>query len=163
MASSDVVTPCSRRCRRAAETSSSRFCRASERIGRSVPAMRLPPAPPPWRLRGQYRRLPPCSVTGGSLRSAGQRLRPHHDHERTTVATSVPLSLLDLARVRPSEAAAEGVARSVRLARTADDLGYHRLWVSEHHTMPGLASSATSLYIQHLTANTRNMRVGSGG
>ena len=88
---------------------------------------------------------------------------PHHDHERTTVATSVPLSLLDLARVRPSETAAEGVARSVRLARTADDLGYHRLWVSEHHNMPGLASSATSLYIQHLAANTTNLRVGSGG
>jgi luciferase family oxidoreductase group 1 len=79
------------------------------------------------------------------------------------VATSVPLSLLDLARVRPAETAAEGVARSVRLARTADDLGYHRLWVSEHHNMPGLASSATSLYIQHLAANTTNLRVGSGG
>jgi luciferase family oxidoreductase group 1 len=51
----------------------------------------------------------------------------------------------------------------VRLARTADDLGYHRLWVSEHHNMPGLASSATSLYIQHLAANTTNLRVGSGG
>ena len=51
------------------------------------------------------------------------------------MATSVPLSLLDLARVRPAETAAEGVARSVRLARTADGLGYHRLWVSEHHNL----------------------------
>ncbi|MCD2190251.1 LLM class flavin-dependent oxidoreductase [Actinomycetospora soli] len=79
------------------------------------------------------------------------------------MATSVPLSLLDLARVRPSETAAEGIARSVRLARTADGLGYRRLWVSEHHNMPGLASSATSLYIQHLAAHTTNLRVGSGG
>ena len=79
------------------------------------------------------------------------------------MATSVPLSLLDLARVLPAESAAEGIARSVRLARTADDLGYHRLWVSEHHNMPGLASSATSLYIQHLAAHTTRLRVGAGG
>jgi luciferase family oxidoreductase group 1 len=79
------------------------------------------------------------------------------------MATSVPLSLLDLARVLPTEKAAEGIARSVRLARTADGLGYHRLWVSEHHNMPGLASSATSLYIQHVAAHTRNLRVGAGG
>ncbi|GAA4853131.1 LLM class flavin-dependent oxidoreductase [Actinomycetospora corticicola] len=77
--------------------------------------------------------------------------------------TSVPLSLLDLARVNPGEAASEGIARSVRLAQTADGLGYHRLWVSEHHNMPGLASSATSLYIQHIAAHTTNLRVGSGG
>ena len=79
------------------------------------------------------------------------------------MATTVPLSLLDLARVHPGETAADGIARSVRLAQTADDLGYRRLWVSEHHNMPGLASSATSLYIQHIAAHTTNLRVGSGG
>lgn len=79
------------------------------------------------------------------------------------MAPSVPLSLLDLARVRPAETAAEGIARSVRLAQAADGLGYRRIWVSEHHNMPGLASSATALYIQHLAAHTTNIRVGSGG
>ncbi|WP_018334313.1 LLM class flavin-dependent oxidoreductase [Actinomycetospora chiangmaiensis] len=79
------------------------------------------------------------------------------------MATSVPLSLLDLARVRPTESAAEGVARSVRLAQTADGLGYRRIWISEHHNMPNLASSATSLYIQHIAAHTTNVRVGAGG
>ncbi|WP_433800282.1 LLM class flavin-dependent oxidoreductase [Actinomycetospora sp. CA-084318] len=77
--------------------------------------------------------------------------------------TSVPLSLLDLARVKPTETAADGIARSVRLAQTADGLGYRRIWISEHHNMPGLASSATSLYIQHIAAHTTNVRVGSGG
>ncbi|MEJ2867812.1 LLM class flavin-dependent oxidoreductase [Actinomycetospora sp. OC33-EN08] len=79
------------------------------------------------------------------------------------MAASVPLSILDLARVLPTEAAADGIARSVRLARTADALGYRRIWISEHHNMPGLASSATSLYIQHIAAHTENVRVGSGG
>jgi alkanesulfonate monooxygenase SsuD/methylene tetrahydromethanopterin reductase-like flavin-dependent oxidoreductase (luciferase family) len=46
---------------------------------------------------------------------------------------SVPLSILDLARVGPGESPAEGIARSVRLAQTADTLGYRRLWFSEHH------------------------------
>lgn len=79
------------------------------------------------------------------------------------MAPSVPISILDLARVRPSESAAEGIARSVRLAQTADGLGYRRIWISEHHNMPGLASSATALYIQHIAAHTTNVRVGSGG
>lgn len=76
---------------------------------------------------------------------------------------SVPLSLLDLARVQPNEPAAEGLARSVRLARTADQLGYHRLWFAEHHNMRAVASAATALIIQHVAAQTTNLRVGAGG
>lgn len=79
------------------------------------------------------------------------------------MSASVPLSLLDLARVRPDESPAEGIARSVRLARTADDLGYTRLWFAEHHNMPSIASSATSLIIQHVAAHTTHLRVGAGG
>lgn len=76
---------------------------------------------------------------------------------------SVPLSLLDLARVGPEEPPAEGIARSVRLAQTADDLGYRRLWFAEHHNMRAIASSATSLMIQHVAAQTSTIRVGAGG
>lgn len=80
------------------------------------------------------------------------------------MSISVPLSLLDLTRVQPSEpSAAEGIARSVRLAQTADQLGYHRLWFSEHHNMRAVASAATSLMIQHVAAQTKNLRVGAGG
>lgn len=74
-----------------------------------------------------------------------------------------PLSLLDLAKVNEGEQISEGIARSLRLAQTADGLGYTRLWFAEHHNMPHVASSATSLLIQHIAANTRSIRVGSGG
>lgn len=76
---------------------------------------------------------------------------------------SVPLSLLDLARIGRGESAAEGLARSVRLARTADPLGYRRIWFAEHHNMSAIASSATALLIQHIAAHTTNVRVGAGG
>ncbi|GAA1160513.1 LLM class flavin-dependent oxidoreductase [Nesterenkonia sandarakina] len=76
---------------------------------------------------------------------------------------SRPLSLLDLAFVRPPETVADGIARSVRLAKTADALGYTRIWFAEHHNMPNIASSATALLIQHVAAATENVRVGSGG
>ncbi|MFD1734384.1 MsnO8 family LLM class oxidoreductase [Deinococcus malanensis] len=79
------------------------------------------------------------------------------------MALSIPLSLLDLTRVKKDEPTAEGIARSVRLARTADRLGYHRLWFAEHHNAPTIASSATSLMIQHVAAQTENLRVGAGG
>lgn len=76
---------------------------------------------------------------------------------------AVPLSLLDLTRVRKNESAADGIARSVRLARTADRLGYHRLWFAEHHNAPTIASAATALMIQHVAAQTDHLRVGAGG
>ncbi|GAA1139918.1 LLM class flavin-dependent oxidoreductase [Nesterenkonia lutea] len=76
---------------------------------------------------------------------------------------SRPLSLLDLAFVRSPETVADGIARSVRLAKTADSLGYSRIWFAEHHNMPNIASSATALLIQHVAAQTSNVRVGSGG
>lgn len=80
-----------------------------------------------------------------------------------TSSVTPPLSLLDLARVRRGESIGDGIARSLRLAQTADALGYTRLWFAEHHNMPHVASSATSLLIQHIAAGTKNIRVGSGG
>lgn len=76
---------------------------------------------------------------------------------------SRPLSLLDLATVRSDDTIAEAIGRSRRLARTADDLGYTRIWFAEHHNMPHIASSATALMIQHIAAATENIRVGAGG
>lgn len=80
-----------------------------------------------------------------------------------TTSVNTPLSLLDLARVRHGETISDGIARSLRLAQTADQLGYTRLWFAEHHNMPHVASSATSLLIQHIAAGTKNIRVGAGG
>jgi luciferase family oxidoreductase group 1 len=76
----------------------------------------------------------------------------------------VPLSLLDLSRVAPDEPTpAEAISRSVRLAQTADRLGFERVWFSEHHNMRAIASSATALMIQHVAAHTTRIRVGAGG
>ena len=76
---------------------------------------------------------------------------------------SVPLSLLDLAVIRSGESVADGISRSLRLAQTADRLGYRRIWFAEHHNMPHVGSSATSLLIQHIAAHTDHVRVGAGG
>src|SRR5699024_9316905 len=49
------------------------------------------------------------------------------------------------------------------LAQHAEKWGYHRYWLAEHHSMPGIASAATSVLIGHVAGKTNHMRVGSGG
>jgi luciferase family oxidoreductase group 1 len=75
----------------------------------------------------------------------------------------VPLSILDLAPVRRGETAAESFASSVALARLAEEAGYRRIWYAEHHNMPSIASSATSVLIAHVAAQTTSIRLGAGG
>ena len=76
---------------------------------------------------------------------------------------SVPLSVLDLAPVPDGATAAQALRDTIDLARHAEELGYHRFWVAEHHNMPGIASSAPAVLIAHLAAATTTIRVGSGG
>jgi luciferase family oxidoreductase group 1 len=73
------------------------------------------------------------------------------------------LSILDLAPIRPGETATESFASSVTLARLAERLGYRRVWYAEHHNMSTIASSATSVLIAHVAANTESIRLGAGG
>jgi luciferase family oxidoreductase group 1 len=75
----------------------------------------------------------------------------------------VPLSVLDLAPVAHGSTPADALAHSVELARLVEDLGYRRLWVAEHHNMPGIASSSPPVLIAHLAASTSTIRVGAGG
>ena len=75
----------------------------------------------------------------------------------------VPLSLLDLAIVGPHESIRESLDGCVRIAQLAEDLGYQRVWYAEHHNMATIASSATSVLIAHVAANTKSIRLGSGG
>ncbi|WP_075219324.1 LLM class flavin-dependent oxidoreductase [Acuticoccus yangtzensis] len=75
----------------------------------------------------------------------------------------VAYNILDLAPIPEGGTAADALARSTDLARHAEDWGFGRFWVAEHHNMPGIASSATAVLIGHLAANTRTIRVGSGG
>ncbi|MDP1846627.1 MAG: LLM class flavin-dependent oxidoreductase [Solirubrobacteraceae bacterium] len=76
---------------------------------------------------------------------------------------SVPLSVLDLAPVRAGATAADALAGTTRLAQRADELGYKRFWVAEHHNIPSVASSAPEVLIAHLAAHTERIHVGSGG
>lgn len=72
-------------------------------------------------------------------------------------------SLLDLSSIPEGKTAADALAGTVELARAAEQSGYHRFWLAEHHNMTGIASAATSVVIGHVAAATRSMRIGAGG
>jgi luciferase family oxidoreductase group 1 len=76
---------------------------------------------------------------------------------------SARLSILDLAPIGRGETAGDSFAGSVALAQQAEELGYERVWYAEHHNMPSIASSATSVLIAHIGARTRTIRLGAGG
>src|ERR1700723_3328463 len=73
------------------------------------------------------------------------------------------VSVLDLVGMRPGEPAGSAIARSVELAQHVEQLGYQRYWLAEHHSIPGLACSATAVLIGHVAGATKTIRVGSGG
>ena len=75
----------------------------------------------------------------------------------------IPFSILDLAPIVEG-GDARGALRNARsLAQAAERLGYHRFWMSEHHSMPGLASAATSVALGYVAEGTSTIRVGAGG
>jgi len=76
---------------------------------------------------------------------------------------SVRLSILDLAPIAKGQTPSDSFKASVALAQKAEELGYHRVWYAEHHNMSSIASSATSVLIAHVGAQTRTIRLGSGG
>ena len=78
-------------------------------------------------------------------------------------AVGVPYSVLDLAPVVRGGDVSQAFRNSLDLARNAERLGYTRYWLAEHHNMPGIASAATSIVINHVAAGTKSIRVGSGG
>src|SRR3954453_14001735 len=75
----------------------------------------------------------------------------------------IPLSVLDLAPITRGGTATDAIAGSVGLARRAEETGYQRVWYAEHHNMPSIASSATSVLIAHVGAHTSRIRLGAGG
>jgi luciferase family oxidoreductase group 1 len=76
---------------------------------------------------------------------------------------NIPISVLDLAPIVVGGTAADSFRNTLDLARHAEQWGYHRYWLAEHHNMPGIASSATSLVISYVASGTQKIRVGSGG
>ena len=75
----------------------------------------------------------------------------------------VPLSVLDLAPVGEGSSPRAALRASLDLARRAEELGYHRYWVAEHHNMPGIASSSPPVLLAHVASATSTIRLGSGG
>ncbi|MFD2599397.1 LLM class flavin-dependent oxidoreductase [Sphingobacterium corticis] len=76
---------------------------------------------------------------------------------------NVKFSTLELATVVKGSNLAGAMARAVESAQASEKYGFERIWLAEHHNMEYIASSATSLLIQHIAAQTDNIRVGSGG
>ncbi|MFB7369013.1 LLM class flavin-dependent oxidoreductase [Streptomyces sp. NPDC056222] len=75
----------------------------------------------------------------------------------------VPLSVLDLVTVGSGRTASQALATSVEISKLAERRGYHRHWIAEHHSMPGVASSSPAVILAHLAAHTHRIRLGSGG
>lgn len=73
------------------------------------------------------------------------------------------LNILDQSPIRPGSNSREAILETVQLAKLADELGYHRYWVSEHHNTGSLAGSTPEVLIAHLAGQTSNLRIGSGG
>jgi luciferase family oxidoreductase group 1 len=77
--------------------------------------------------------------------------------------SNIAFSVLDLSPVLEGGTPAQSLQNTLDLARHAETWGYNRYWLAEHHNMPGIASSATSVVIGHVAAGTSSIRVGSGG
>lgn len=81
----------------------------------------------------------------------------------SSVLAQARFSVLDRSRTREGHTAAEALRDTVALAREVEGLGYHRIWVSEHHGVPGVAGSAPTVLAAAVAAATRTIRVGTGG
>lgn len=75
----------------------------------------------------------------------------------------VPLSVLDLVTVGQGRTATQALRTGVEIAKLTESRGFHRYWVAEHHSMPGVASSSPAVILAHIAAHTDRIRLGSGG
>ncbi len=74
-----------------------------------------------------------------------------------------PFSILDLAPVPEGFTPSDALRNTLDLAQHAEQWGYERYWLAEHHNMVGIASAATSVVIGHVAGGTKTLRVGAGG
>lgn len=82
---------------------------------------------------------------------------------QTKTFNNIPLSVLDTATVNQGSYPREAFLNSIDLVKRVEYLGFHRYWLAEHHNMPGMTSSATSVFISHIAHITKQIRVGAGG
>ena len=78
-------------------------------------------------------------------------------------AANPALSVLDLVPVRSDQSTGDAVAATLSLARVADEHGYRRYWLAEHHNMPAVAATNPPLLAAMVAGATERLRVGSGG
>ncbi|MFB4165114.1 LLM class flavin-dependent oxidoreductase [Alteribacillus sp. JSM 102045] len=77
--------------------------------------------------------------------------------------SNIKLSVLDLSPIVKGGTVSDSFKNTLELAQYAEKWGYHRYWMAEHHNMPFIGSSATSVLIGHVAGGTSKIRVGSGG
>src|SRR6478735_9350879 len=75
----------------------------------------------------------------------------------------IPLSILDLTPIRQGGSIADTFRETVELAQAAEQLGFHRYWLVEHHKTPSVAGAATAVLMAHVAAHTSTIRIGAGG
>jgi luciferase family oxidoreductase group 1 len=75
----------------------------------------------------------------------------------------IPLSVLDLVPVREGGSVSDALAETALLAKAAEENGYKRFWVAEHHAMDGVAGGATAVVLAHVGHATATIRIGAGG
>src|SRR6267142_4408276 len=92
-----------------------------------------------------------------------RRWAPRQVSLRPQSEPMIPFSVLDLSPVAMGSTAAQSLRNTLGLARHAEGWDYRRYWLAEHHSMPGIASAATSVVICHVASGTSTIRVGSGG
>ena len=79
------------------------------------------------------------------------------------VAKGLRLSVLDQSPVAAGSTPGQGLQNSIEVARLVDGLGYARYWMSEHHAMDTLACTAPEVMLARIGAETKRIRIGSGG
>jgi len=76
---------------------------------------------------------------------------------------NIKLSILDQSTISKGGSAIDAIQQTISLVQKAEEWGYHRFWVSEHHNLASIAGSAPEVLIAHLAAVTSEIRLGSGG
>src|SRR3569833_904713 len=79
------------------------------------------------------------------------------------MAVMIPFSVLDLCPIVEGGNASQSFRNTLDLAQHAERWGYGRYWLAEHHSMPGIASTATAVVIAHVAGGTSTIRVCAGG
>lgn len=79
------------------------------------------------------------------------------------IEKQIPLSVLDLVPIGEDFTINEAIKNSTKLAQAVEEFKFNRYWIAEHHNMNGIASAATSVILSYIGANTKKIRIGSGG